>query len=60
MTPEAADFVDKLRSIEEQAHAMNAELAPGLGKTRVLHIIVLVQTLRARLEFGRMVVTKAS
>jgi hypothetical protein len=56
MTPEAADFVDKLRSIEQHANAVAAELAPGIAKTRVLHIVVLAQTLRGRLEFGGLAV----
>ena len=58
MTPEAADFVEKLRHIEQQANAVAADLPPGISKTRALHIVVLAQTLRARLEFGRLAVHK--
>jgi len=38
---------------------VSAELPPGLAKTRLLHIVVLAQTLRARLEFGRLKVVKS-
>ena len=59
MSPESADFADKLRQMEEQANAVSAELPPGLAKTRLLHIVVLAQTLRVRLEFGRLSVVKS-
>jgi hypothetical protein len=59
VSPESADFADKLRQMEEQANAVSAELPPGLAKTRLLHIVVLAQTLRARLEFGRLKVVKS-
>ena len=59
MSPESADFVDLLRKMEEQANAMAAELLPGLAQTRALHIVVLAQTLRMRLQFGRVVVVRA-
>lgn len=58
MTPEAMDFVEKLRHIEQQANALTADLAPGIAKTRAQHIVVLAQTLRTRLEFGRLEVQK--
>lgn len=47
-----ADFIAKLRQIEELANAVVAELTPGVAHTRVQHIVVLVKTLRGRLEFG--------
>jgi hypothetical protein len=47
-----ADFIAKLRQIEEQANAAIAELAPGVSRTRVQHIVVLAKTLRGRVEFG--------
>jgi hypothetical protein len=47
-----ADFMAKLLQIEEQANAVIAELAPCVSRTRVQHIVVLVKTLRGRLEFG--------
>jgi hypothetical protein len=53
------DFIAKLRQIEEQAHALSAELAPGLSKTRFQHIIVLAKTLRGRLEFGGCSITRS-
>jgi hypothetical protein len=58
VTPESADFVDMLRSVEEQANAVAAELLPGLAKTRLLHIVILATTLRVRLEFGRVAVVR--
>jgi hypothetical protein len=61
MTRESADFIAKLRQIEEQANSVNAEIAPGLPRTRLQHIVVLAMTLRGRLEFGpAAVVTSAS
>ena len=53
MTADHADFIAKLRQIEEQANALGAEItAPGLARTRLQHIVVLAKTLRGRLEFG--------
>ena len=52
MTADHADFIAKLRQIEEQANALGAEMTPGLASTRVQHIVVLAKTLRGRLEFG--------
>jgi len=46
------DFMAKLRQVEELANAVVAELTPGVTHTRVQHIVVLVKTLRGRLEFG--------
>jgi hypothetical protein len=31
MTTHSADFISKLRQIEEQANSVNAEIAPGSG-----------------------------
>jgi hypothetical protein len=50
-----ADFIAKLRQIEEQANAAIAELAPSVSRTRLQHIVVLAKTLRGRLEFGALV-----
>jgi hypothetical protein len=58
MTPESADFAEKLRQMEEQANSVAAELLPGLAKTRLLHIVILATTLRVRLEFGRVAVVR--
>jgi hypothetical protein len=52
MTAEHANFIAKLREIEEHANALRAELAPGLASARVRHIVGLAKTLRGRLEFG--------
>jgi hypothetical protein len=52
MTSDHADFIAKLRQIEEQANVLAAEVAAGLARTRVQHIVVLAKTLRGRLEFG--------
>lgn len=60
MTKDSADFIAKLRQIEEQAHSANAELAPGLPRTRLQHIVVLAMTLRGRLEFGPAAVVRMS
>ncbi|HEU5176158.1 MAG TPA: hypothetical protein VFU24_01790 [Burkholderiales bacterium] len=54
-----ADFIAKLRQIEELANAVVAELTPGVAHTRVQHIVVLVKTLRGRLEFGSLALVSA-
>jgi hypothetical protein len=54
MTDENADFIAKLRQIEENANATGVELSPGIAKTRLQQIVVLAKTLRGRLEFGRL------
>jgi hypothetical protein len=59
MTPEGADFFDKLLSMEELANAAAADLVPGIAKTRVQQIAVLAQTLRVRLQFGHLAVLKS-
>ena len=53
------DFIAKLRQIEELANAAVAELSPGVAHTRVQHILVLVKTLRGRLEFGSVAIVSA-
>jgi hypothetical protein len=58
MTLDSADFIAKLRQIEEQANCAYAELGPGLCGTRLQHIVVLAMTLRGRLEFGAAVIGK--
>ena len=49
-----ADFIAKLRQIEELAHEVHSLLPPAqlLLRTRVQHILVLAKTLRGRLELG--------
>jgi hypothetical protein len=60
MNKHSADFIAKLRQIEEQANSANAEIAPGLTRTRLQHIVLLARTLRGRLEFGPAAVVTAS
>lgn len=48
---EHADFVAKLQQIEEHANSLIAEVTAGLAKTRLQHIVLLVKTLRNRLDF---------
>lgn len=60
MTDEIADFIAKLRQIEEQANATGVELAPGIAKTRLQQIVVLAKTLRGRLEFGGLTLVRAA
>ena len=54
-----ADFIAKLRQIEEQANAVIAELAPCVSRTRVQHIALLAQTLRGRVEYGSVAIISA-
>jgi hypothetical protein len=54
-----ADFIAKLSQVEELANAVVAELTPGMARTRVQHIVVLVKTLRGRLEFGSVALVSA-
>ena len=56
---EQADFIAKLVQVEEQAHMLVAEGPSGLARTRAQHIILLVKTLRGRLELGTVAVTAA-
>ena len=60
MTTDSADFIAKLREIEEQANSVNAEIGPGLSGTRLQHIVVLAMRLRCRLEFGAATVVSAA
>ncbi len=60
MSDEKADFVAKLRQIEEQANATGVELGPGIAKTRLQQIVVLAKTLRGRLEFGGLTLVRAT
>jgi hypothetical protein len=58
MTADNADFIAKLRQIEEQANIANAELAPGLLRSRLQHMAVLAKSLRGRLEFGTVAIVR--
>ncbi len=60
MADDKADFVAKLRQIEELANVAVAELPHGLMmlRTRVQHIVVLAKTLRGRLELGAMTIVR--
>jgi hypothetical protein len=57
---EQADFVAKLRQIEETAFAAGGDLKEGLSKTHFRHIALIARTLRARLEMGVAVITSAT
>jgi hypothetical protein len=50
---ENADFIAKLRQIEEMANALGAQLGEHT-KTRAQHIAILARLLRARLEFANL------
>jgi hypothetical protein len=54
MTTHNADFISKLRQIEELANVVHGELPQTLLmlRTRIQHVVVLAKTLRGRLEFG--------
>ena len=58
MTADNADFIAKLRQIEELADTAHADLPTSLLRlrTRVQHIVVLAKTLRGRLELGSLAV----
>jgi hypothetical protein len=60
MTGDNADFIAKLRQIEELANVVNAELPHSLLmlSTRVQHILVLARALRGRLEFGAVAIVR--
>jgi hypothetical protein len=60
MTADNADFVAKLRQIEELADTAHADLPTALLRlrTRVQHILVLAKTLRGRLELGSVAVVR--
>ena len=60
MTTDSADFIAKLRLIEEQANSVNAEVGPGLSGTRLQHIVVLAMRLRYRLEFGALAIARVA
>jgi hypothetical protein len=58
MTADHADFIAKLRQIEEQANIANAELAPGLLRSRLQHMAVLAKALRGRLEMRAVAIVR--
>jgi hypothetical protein len=58
MSQDNADFIAKLRQIEEQANIANAELAPGLLRSRLQHMAVLAKSLRGRLELGTVAIVR--
>jgi hypothetical protein len=53
-----ADFIAKLREIEEQAHAVIVDLTPGMSRNRLQHIVLLAKTLRGRLELGAVAIAR--
>jgi hypothetical protein len=52
MSEDDADFIAKLRQIEEQANAINAELAHPPVRARLQHVAILAKAMRGRLELG--------
>ena len=53
MADEHADFVAKLRQIEDAAFAAGTELPDGGPvKSQIRHIALIARTLRGRLEMG--------
>lgn len=56
---EKADFIAKLAQVEEQANLGLAGLAPGLLRSRLVHIAVLARTLRGRLEIAGVEIVRA-
>jgi hypothetical protein len=59
MTEESADFIDKLRQIEEQVNLINAELPHNPLRARLQHIAILAKALRGRLELGVVSIVRA-
>ena len=59
MTEDSADFVTKLRQIEEQANVINAELPHNPMRTRLQHVAILAKALRGRLELGVVTIVRA-
>lgn len=49
---ENADFIAKLRQIEELANDLAPELHATQARTRAQHIALLARALRGRLELG--------
>jgi hypothetical protein len=60
MSPDNADFIAKLRQIEELAAVAHDDLPKGLLRlrTRVQHIVVLAKLLRGRIELGSVAVVR--
>jgi hypothetical protein len=52
---ENADFIAKLKQIEEMANALGAQLGAH-AKTRAQHIAILARSLRGRLGFVNLAV----
>ncbi|HZO04737.1 MAG TPA: hypothetical protein VFB93_26400 [Burkholderiales bacterium] len=52
MTEDSADFVAKLRQIEELANAINGEAPQSPMHARLQHMAILAKALRGRLELG--------
>jgi hypothetical protein len=55
---ENADFIAKLRDIEEQAHSLAVMLGETLERTRAQHIVLVSRALRGRLELGALNVVR--
>ena len=59
MTEDSADFIDKLRQIEEQVNLINAELPHSPLRARLQHMAILAKALRGRLELGVVSIVRA-
>jgi hypothetical protein len=60
MTEDSADFIAKLRQIEEQVNVINAELPHNPLRTRLQHMAILAKALRGRLELGVVSIVRAA
>jgi hypothetical protein len=60
MSPDNADFIEKLRQIEDLAAVAHEDLPKSLLRlrTRVQHIVVLARMLRGRIELGSLAVVR--
>jgi hypothetical protein len=49
MSNEKAQFLERLKRIEEHSRVMASELPPGFAKTRAVHILRTARDLKTRL-----------
>jgi hypothetical protein len=49
MNNEKAQFLERLKRIEEHSRVMASELPPGFAKTRAVHILRTARDLKTRL-----------
>lgn len=60
MSEDSADFIDKLRQIEEQANLINAELPHNPLRARLQHMAILAKALRGRVELGVVTIVRGA